>query len=369
MKNNVDPHGELKSLITHKEGLCASVILPMHASAAEKPIDSLEIEHAIEKVKMLFGEMNKPDSQILAKINALKEEAKKIKSGKGVGIFASHDVSQLTIFPFEVKEKVAVSDSFEIRDLVEKERYDIEYYALLLTRTNFRLFKGFEGKLTEISDLNFPATFDGVDYEIPAHELQPVNSDQDLERDRSVTANSAEEFYNIMDKKLNTYLKIETPFIIAGPEKEVAMFLNHSTHKNQIKEKIIGSFNGHTLSKLETRVWRAIQVYLKKEERELLHRLRDAGREFISSGLRDVWYDAKQGKGQILLVERDLQIEAYLGEDEFNLQLTPDSQVKHKVTDAVDDVIETMLQKNGKVVFVGNGLLKDYNGIAMINRY
>jgi len=37
--------------------------------------------------------------------------------------------------------------------------------------------------------------------------------------------------------------------------------------------------------------------------------------------------------------------------------------------DAIDEVIEKVIAKGGKVVFVDNGLLKKYSRIAMILRY
>lgn len=369
MKDNIDPHGELKELIGHHDGLCASLILPVHGIPSEKPVDRLEIDHAIEKLKSLFTKMNKQDSQILEKIENLKEQAKSIQGENGLGIFASHDVAKLTTFPFDVKEKIIVGDSFEIRDMVEKERYSLDYFVLLLGGRSIRLFRGKEHTLTEIHDLHFPASFDGIDYEIPEREMQGINSAQTLKRDLATTTQNADEFYNLIDQKLNGYLSEETPLILAGTEKELARFENHTRHRSKIKEKVLGSYNSNILSTLEAEAWQAIKVHLRKEERELLHRLRDMGREFISSGIRDVWRDAREGRGNILLVERDLEQTVYTDKDKSDLQLTPAADTRQEIPDAVDDVIETMLEKNGRVIFVNNGLLKEHGGIAMMNRY
>jgi hypothetical protein len=369
MKNNIDPHGELKELIGHRQGLCASLILPVHDIASEKNVDRLEIDHAIEKLKTLFSQMNKPDSEILKKIDELKEQAKQIKGENGLGIFASHDVAKLTTFPFDVKERIVVGDSFEIRDLVEKERYDRDYFVLLFGGKSTQLFRGKENNLTEISDLHFPATFDGIDYEIPDKEIQGVNSSHDEKRDLSVTTQSAGAFYNHIDSRLNEYLNEQTPLLLAGTEKELARFEKHSRHCEKVKGKIQGSYNHSILTDLEKEAWQVMKVHIRKEERELLHRLRNIGREFVSAGIRDVWNDVKQGRGNILLVERDLELTAYTDQTGSELQLSPTPGTKKEVPDAVDDVIEAMLQKKGNVIFVENGLLKEYGGIAMMNRY
>ena len=39
------------------------------------------------------------------------------------------------------------------------------------------------------------------------------------------------------------------------------------------------------------------------------------------------------------------------------------------IDDAVDEIIETVLNKQGQVVFMENGQLKDYQRIALILRY
>ena len=55
--------------------------------------------------------------------------------------------------------------------------------------------------------------------------------------------------------------------------------------------------------------------------------------------------------------------------DAYCLYLRP-PQKPHKVlADAVDDVIEMVLEKNGQIFFVDNGMLKDYQRVALITRY
>ena len=46
-----------------------------------------------------------------------------------------------------------------------------------------------------------------------------------------------------------------------------------------------------------------------------------------------------------------------------------ESNLHNVLSDAVDDVIELILKKNGEVIFVENGKLKSFERIALINRY
>src|SRR5438128_346808 len=137
---NTNLSEDLKELVSHNGGICASIILPVHGIPSEKQVDRLEIEHAVNKLKTQFEAMNHPKTNILVKVQQLKELAKSLQGGNAVGIYVSDSVSKLVTFPFDVKEKIMVKDNFEIRDLVQKEQYTKDYYTLLLGGQKTRLF-------------------------------------------------------------------------------------------------------------------------------------------------------------------------------------------------------------------------------------
>jgi len=360
---------ELLDLLSHKDGLCASLIIPLQKVPEGTSTDRLEIRHAFEELKSKLSEMNHQDSVLLDKVEELCSQASKIKGQSGVGIFVSYNLAKLYTFPFAVKEKIVVGNSFELRDLVQKQRYNRNYLILLIGGFGSRLFNAGENLFEEVNDQNFPASFDGLDYEIPIQENQGDDSLKPLKRDVGFTVKSKEAFYNRIDEKLNSYLTGEIRLFIAGTGKEPEEYLNHTVHKSRIAGKIQGSFDDNILVQLKEKGREAMHKYLQLQEQDLLKHLNETGRQFISAGIRDVWYDAKQGKGNLLLVERDLQQPAFIGENEFDLQLQPGKGEQKYIMDAVDDAVETVLEKNGTVVFVENGSLKEYNGIALENRY
>lgn len=66
-----------------------------------------------------------------------------------------------------------------------------------------------------------------------------------------------------------------------------------------------------------------------------------------------VWKAAKEGKGFSMLVEKE-----YNG-----------SAIVTQEVDPVNEIMSTVLEKNGKVVIVEKDVLKDFKRIALINRY
>jgi hypothetical protein len=84
---------------------------------------------------------------------------------------------------------------------------------------------------------------------------------------------------------------------------------------------------------------------------------------------QQVWPMAHEGRGSKLLVEQDFHYPAQV--DDSGLRLLPEGGARGLQTldDAVDDVIATVLEKGGKVVFTDPGMLGVHQHIALILRY
>ena len=87
------------------------------------------------------------------------------------------------------------------------------------------------------------------------------------------------------------------------------------------------------------------------------------------STVGEVWRLAHEGRGHLLLVERDFHFPAKV--DETGRHLTPADDVTAPgvMDDAVDEIIEMVLSKQGQVVFLENGQLEAHQRIALILRY
>ena len=87
------------------------------------------------------------------------------------------------------------------------------------------------------------------------------------------------------------------------------------------------------------------------------------------SGIQEVWEATKEGKAFKLLVEKDFRSPGFAEKEAYHLYLRPPQKPHRVLADAVDDIIEMVLEKNGHVFFTDNGMLKDYQRIALITRY
>jgi inosine-uridine nucleoside N-ribohydrolase len=78
-------------------------------------------------------------------------------------------------------------------------------------------------------------------------------------------------------------------------------------------------------------------------------------------------------KGKLLVIEKNFKYAAehFMGSDATNKifkAIEPYNKFSY-IKDAVDDIIEKVLENGGDVEFVENGLLKEYNQIALIQYY
>jgi hypothetical protein len=169
---------------------------------------------------------------------------------------------------------------------------------------------------------------------------------------------------------LDTYLGKDSSLIVLAPKKEGSLFENVSKHRKNIIHKIHGSYNYENLKSISDTVWSAMLEHLQNERKQLINEFKEIiGEHRGISGIQDIWEAAKEGKAFKLLVEKDYRCPGFVTASDYNLHLRPPKAIHKTLPDAVDELIETVLQKNGKVYFTDNDLLKDYGHIALITRY
>jgi len=84
--------------------------------------------------------------------------------------------------------------------------------------------------------------------------------------------------------------------------------------------------------------------------------------------MEEVWEAAQEGKGFKLLVEKDYSRMAFITQ-EGRLYKHHPGEKNIKYPDVINEIITTVLEKNGKVFVVEKDTLTDHKRLALINRY
>ena len=120
---------------------------------------------------------------------------------------------------------------------------------------------------------------------------------------------------------------------------------------------------------------KAIAPYIadwkKIKQNDILLQL-DAARSArkLATGIQEVWREATLRKGRLLVVEKNYMCSA--GHRDAQEVIVLKEQLlttSFFIKDAVDDIIEKMLESGGDVEFVDEGVLGDYQRIALIKYY
>ena len=114
-----------------------------------------------------------------------------------------------------------------------------------------------------------------------------------------------------------------------------------------------------------------IADWKKVIQKDLLNQLEEAaGKKKLAVGIKDVWREAMNRNGCLLVVEKNFMYAAeHRGNNDIVYEAAKPYNKFSYIKDAVDDVIEKVLENGGDVGFVDKEVLKDYHHIAMVQYY
>ena len=167
---------------------------------------------------------------------------------------------------------------------------------------------------------------------------------------------------------LNTY---GLPLFVMGSAKILGHFKKISKHKSAVIEYIHGNYEEATLPVLRDTLKPRVANWKMIMQKDLLIQLdKAAGKKKLSTGIKDVWLEAMKHKGRLLVVEKDFICPAeHGGAPDMIYKATEPYNKFSYIKDAVDDIIEKVLENGGDVEFVDKDVLKDYGRIALIRHY
>lgn len=343
-----------------------TITLPTHRTSPDNRQDLVRLKNLInEAANRLTGEFTKRDVEALLKrLEDLTSRIDFNQSLDGLALFVNHDFARATRLPFKVKERVVVDETFATRDLVYALNHSMRYWVLALSEKPTRLFEGTNDSLEELTEKGFPITHEGPGGEAPLPGGFGVQ--KSAYRDEYL-----QKFFRSVDAALKTALAEDNlPVILVGVDRHLAFFTELTAHKNAIIGSVTGNHDKtspHELSKLVAPI---LQNHLADKRRDALAQMDKAiGAKKLASNIGDVWVLAHEGRGDLLLVEEDYHYPARLEESGKHIIPADDPAAPGVIDDAVDEIIEEVLSKQGKIVFMENGSLAEHGRIALTLRY
>lgn len=355
---------ELKMLQSIKKYPSVSILMPTHRHFPENQQDPIRLKNLVKRAESrLLADFSKPVVKIIIdKINAIIEEIDFNYLLDGLAIFVNKKFSRKYLFQFPVKERISVDSTFLTRDIVFAINRSQPYFVLVLGEKMTRIFSGVRDNLDEINFNGFPVYNRFRQMLENAEEIHTNDRLNDnIEKKRNYFREVEKEF-----KKLNAD---SHPFAVAGVEENIGTFKD-TTGINNLLTSLKGSYDKTSPSELAKLIWPEVKKGFAEKREQVMKQLDEAiGFKKAALGIDEVWKAANEGRGEILLVETNYQYPAKI--DELGMQLIPvePDNGPEIMDDAIDEVIEKVLNMGGKVYFTDSGKLNEYGSIALILRY
>lgn len=283
---------------------------------------------------------------------------------KGIAIFVSPVFTKVLYLEIPVEEKIIVDESFEIRDLVYCKKQAHKYLVLLLSNRESRILMGNNGSFVRLASTSAETV---VAYENDSPERVSNFSDPKYRKEVHM-----EKFLHHIDQSLDLILNAyRLPVFVMGTERTIGHFKQLTKHAGAVVHYVPGNYEESTPAELKKVLEPYVADWKKVLQADILNKLEEAsGMKKLASGIEDVWKEAFHLRGKLLIVEKNFMFPAQRTSAESieaqNDQVSPHSSF---IRDAVDDVIEKVLENGGDVEFVDEGLLSDHQSIALILFY
>ena len=343
-----------------------TITLPTHRTSPDNRQDPIRVENLVEQASSrLLAEFSKRDiAPLLDRLEKLTEEIDYRYTLDGLALFVNRDFARAAQLPFTLEERLHVGDTFLTRDLVFAMNRTPRYWVLALSEKPTRLYEATRDDLIEIQDGGFPITHEG-----PGGE-QPLPGGFRIKKS-AYRDEYHRKFFRQIDTALKPFLADDPlPLAIVGVDRFLAFFKEVTDYRDSILTTLQGSHDKTSPQELGKLIWVLVKDALTEQRRQVLSELDKAiGERKSAATIGEVWRLAKDGRGHLLLVEKDFHYPARM--DESGRHITPADDVTGPdvMADAVDEIIETVLSKQGRVVFLENGQLETHQRIALILRY
>jgi hypothetical protein len=352
----------LKSFQAHRDYPSVSILAPTHRTAPSNKQDPIKVKNLVRKaINRLHGEFKK--REVAAVVKNLQELVRNVDwqhTLDGLALFASKDQSLAVSLPFRVKPRAMIDETFATRDLVYAFNRAPPYRVLVLSHTT-RLYEAWTTVLDEHTAKPFPMAHRG-----PGLSKRPgvYGINPSAKRDEAYRT-----FFRSIDAAVDALQRVNPlPLVVAGVERNLAFYREVTRQAGAIVGMLAGNHDKTSPTALGKLVWPVFESGATVRRTEALVELdRAVGVHRHASGIDQVWRAAAGGKCRTLLVEKEFKYPADLSPEGDRL-LPHTGRGPGALDDAVDEVIERVMETGGEVFFYAPGDLDVHQRIAAVLR-
>ncbi|MEK7224759.1 MAG: hypothetical protein AAB221_03660 [Bacteroidota bacterium] len=343
-----------------------SIIMPFEPKISLKSELPHSLKIAADKIEKEITANYPPDTGrlVMQKLRTIMKELNLNTHKKSIAIYVSPLFQKVLYLDIPVEERIMVADSFEIRDLVYAKTQLHKYLVLSLSYNRFRMYVGDSTSFTTITPGPDKSASDFAN-DIPE---RVANFSDAPERKEVLMEKFLRHIDNELDIIFHTY---RLPLFVIGTKRIAGHFKKMTRHGDAVLNYIHGNYDTASPAELKDLLEPGINEWGAARNKALLNQIDEArGKERLVAGMKNVWREAMNNKNRLLIVEKDYTYPALHGDKENLIYEAKEPYNKFSyIRDAVDKVIEKVLETGGDVEFVDKDLLKKYDHIVLIQYY
>lgn len=366
---------DLRQLMQQSGQKGLTLLCPLHPANPDRSTDRLTLKHLAQDAnKLIQRHWSKSEAQTMTQLlEQSLDQLDLVHVPKAVGIYLNPTFHRVEQFHFSVPPEVIVDSRFPVRESLWRNQLAAIYYVLSLSEKALVLYEVSNGDWTEVQDHFFPHQFrDEFEYATPVRSSSYAGSAhvKMYERDKLEMQHlRLEEEFNLTDEPLTPYLLHGEQFVLAGADRDLALFRHVSRHADRIIGQISGNYQAGHQEMFRDKVHHLIQDHAQaKMNAAITDFFEKWGSGLARCGLADCWHAVEAGQGLKLLVERGYRTSSYRSPSG---QFSESDQTFGSVfmPDAVDELMERTIRKGGHVLLVDNNTLSTAQRVGLILRY
>jgi hypothetical protein len=275
---------------------------------------------------------------------------------KSIAVFISGSSYQLLYVDITLKQQVLINVDFHVSDLLRLQEIPLEYLVVVLNDLWAKTYFGNEAGFKLIK----------TDRPKPFPDAKELGSFSIASRKKPVPGSLYKQISHDFSLIADAY---HLPVFLVGSVRNV----NHFGDITKSSKDIVQVIYKNTDSITESRIFHELKPYFNNwnyiRQKFLRHQLDDAAiKNLVASGMTTLIDKLNQGNDMLLMVE-----ESYINGDHADSVHTINSHgevvsFKSGIENDFDKIIQKLLENGAAVEVVPDGLLRDYDKIALIGR-
>jgi hypothetical protein len=354
---------DLDELREPREYPVVSILAPVQRHRPGNPEDPIRLRDLADRARRrLHTELGDRESaEIVRRIDDAVASVDLRHPSDGIAVFVAPGETHVFALGFPVPERVEIDETFATRDLVRGLARTPRYRLLALGEKPTRLFDGAGTVLTEHQGHGFPCFVEGARGEPLASGGFTVHSSRSEAQHRA--------FFHHVDQALDKVtVQDPLPLLVAGTERDLAYFDDVTSHGASVIGRLTGNHEDTSPDELARLAAPLLEDALASWRAGVVDELGEAigpGRGMV--GIKPVWDATLAGRARVLLVEEDFVYPARVVDG--RLEPAGDPDTPGVIDDAVDELIELVLDRGGDVVIIEPGALGVHGPVAALLRY